>query len=261
MKTQEAHILAWHYLPALGQLSHNDKRPVIVGKTLHHKGPVLLCESGLHASVRLVDALSHCCGRFLCRVECWGDVQTHSDKIAVRHRRCLAMADVTPQLRLFAVLCAEHVLPIFEAKFPGDRRPRAAVDTAKRYLEGTASRDALITAANEAWNARRASAAASASASAASAYAASAAAASAAAAYAVAAADVASAASASASAAAAYAAVAVAAYAAAYAAARRQQAADAARAEAREWQERTLISLLPDAFSAWKGATSDHAAR
>jgi hypothetical protein len=35
----------------------------------------------------------------------------------------------------FAVGCAEHVLNLFESKYPEDKRPRNAIDAAKRYLE------------------------------------------------------------------------------------------------------------------------------
>lgn len=34
----------------------------------------------------------------------------------------------------FAVKCVELVLPIFEAKYPSDNRPRLAFETAKKYL-------------------------------------------------------------------------------------------------------------------------------
>jgi hypothetical protein len=34
----------------------------------------------------------------------------------------------------FAVKCVELVLPIFEAKYPSDKRPRLAFETAKKYL-------------------------------------------------------------------------------------------------------------------------------
>ena len=35
----------------------------------------------------------------------------------------------------FAILCAEEVLPIFEAEFPEDPRPREAIEAAKEYLK------------------------------------------------------------------------------------------------------------------------------
>ena len=235
MKPKDPHILAWHFLPAVGRLSHDDPRPVVVGKTLHHKGPVACCESGLHASISLIDALSHRCGSVLCRVECWGKMSTQSDKLAAQHRKCLAMADITPQLRPFAVLCAESALPIFETRYPKDKRPRECIEVTRRYLDGKANIDEL----------RSACAAADAGgvggAGGVGAYAACAAAN---------AADAANACAADACDACANAA-ANAAY-AAYAACAGGAAANAARKQAREWQEKTLISLLPEAFNAWK---------
>ena len=41
-------------------------------------------------------------------------------------------------LQLFACDCAERVLPIFEASFPDDKRPRDAINTARRYIAGGA---------------------------------------------------------------------------------------------------------------------------
>ena len=110
-------------------------------------------------------------------------MSTQSDKLAAQHRKCLAMADITPQLRLFAVLCAESALPIFETRYPKDKRPRECIEVTRRYLDGKANIDELRSAC-----------------------------------------------------------------AAAYAA----DAACAARKQARERQEKTLISLLPEAFNAWK---------
>ena len=46
-------------------------------------------------------------------------------------------------LRLFGCDCAEHVLHIFEAKYPGDPRPRNAIATARRYANGLATREEL----------------------------------------------------------------------------------------------------------------------
>ena len=39
-----------------------------------------------------------------------------------------------PQSVTVAVMCAEHVLDIFEKKYPGDKRPRQAIDVAKTWL-------------------------------------------------------------------------------------------------------------------------------
>ncbi len=40
------------------------------------------------------------------------------------------------QLALWAADCAEHVLGYFEAEFPGDSRPRVAIDQARAWARG-----------------------------------------------------------------------------------------------------------------------------
>jgi hypothetical protein len=70
--------------------------------------------------------------------------------------------------RLFACDCAERVLPIFEKKQPNDKRPRAAIEVARRHATGQATDkelDAAMAAAmaaawDAAWAARDAWAAA-----------------------------------------------------------------------------------------------------
>jgi hypothetical protein len=39
-------------------------------------------------------------------------------------------------LALWSAACAEHVLPLFEAVRPGDRRPRQAIDQARAWVRG-----------------------------------------------------------------------------------------------------------------------------
>lgn len=63
----------------------------------------------------------------------------------------------------FAVFCAEQSLPIFEARFSGDHRPRAAIEAAKAWLQNPtasaaaaaaaydAAADSLVTAARAAY--------------------------------------------------------------------------------------------------------------
>src|SRR5665213_4221455 len=61
-------------------------------------------------------------------------------------RQLLVRRGVTPdqvKLRLWACDCAERVLPIFERAFPNDGRPRVAVDVARRYAMGEATRKEL----------------------------------------------------------------------------------------------------------------------
>jgi hypothetical protein len=54
-------------------------------------------------------------------------------------------------LRLFACSCAEHVLPLFEQQYPEDKRPRRAIETARRFAAGEAPREELAAAGDDAW--------------------------------------------------------------------------------------------------------------
>lgn len=57
---------------------------------------------------------------------------------------------VDKELRLFACDCAEHVLYLFENVYPKDNRPRNAIENARKYAQGTATKEELAAAANAA---------------------------------------------------------------------------------------------------------------
>ena len=59
-------------------------------------------------------------------------------------------------LRLLACDYAEEVLHLFEDKYPDDKRPRLAIEAARKYANGEISKDELNKAA---WAARNAAAA------------------------------------------------------------------------------------------------------
>ena len=54
----------------------------------------------------------------------------------------------------FACDCAEHVLPYFEEKYPEDKRPRQAIESARRFANGEAIAEELDAATAAAWDAR-----------------------------------------------------------------------------------------------------------
>jgi len=74
----------------------------------------------------------------------WAGVQTLSDK----------------NRRLFACACARRVLPVFEGKYPEDKRPRQAINVSYRFANGKATEEELEEAETGAWAAARAAAAA-----------------------------------------------------------------------------------------------------
>jgi hypothetical protein len=54
------------------------------------------------------------------------------------------------EIRLFACDCAEMVLPIYEHKYPGDDRPRKAIEVIRLYAARAAAGDAAGDAARAA---------------------------------------------------------------------------------------------------------------
>ena len=128
-----------------------DGRPLpAIGEWLEHTGPIVPCESGLHASEHPFDALQYSPGEMLHLVEIDGELVTHGDppdKVVGRRRKILASIDATDLLREFARWCALQVIHLWECP-----------DVVRRYLETgdesirAAARDA---AGADAWEAAR----------------------------------------------------------------------------------------------------------
>ena len=135
------------------------------GEWLIHDGPIVPCESGLHASEHPFDALQHAPGETLCLVELEGDLASHGnpiDKWAGRRRKIIKRIDATNLLRRFAAdqaLSVKHLwdMPpvVMEYLTTLDETKRAAAwDTAW----DTALAAARAAARDAAWAAARAAA-------------------------------------------------------------------------------------------------------
>ncbi len=129
-----------------------DGRPVPkVGEWLRHTGPVVPCQSGLHASLHPSDALMYAPGNHLHLVEVEGDIQHHGgDKLVARNRRILKSFDAEKLLREFARWNALQVIHLWKAPQvvrdyleTGDEKLREAAYAAAY----TAAYDAAIYAA------------------------------------------------------------------------------------------------------------------
>jgi hypothetical protein len=134
---------AWHWVADNRKL--RDGQELVDGKTYTHDGPLVMCESGLHASEKILDALRYAPGPVLCRVECGGRIVTDTDKFICRERTVLWSFDATNLLHEFARWCALQVIDKWDAP-----------DVVRRYLEtGDESiRDAAWVAAWDAtWDA------------------------------------------------------------------------------------------------------------
>ena len=102
---------AWHFVGD----TLRDGRPVPAdGEKLVHPGRPVICESGLHASLRPWDALQHAPGGTLCLVECDGEIVHGNDKLVCTERTILVRMDATPLLRYCARQQALSVIHLWE---------------------------------------------------------------------------------------------------------------------------------------------------
>jgi len=110
------------------------KRP---GTWRQVEGSLRPCENGLHL-LRATDIRQWMRAGILWEVEAGTEQIDHGDKVVVRRARLIRKAATLDDktLRLLAADFAEHVLPIFEKKRPGDMRPREAIAAARAFARG-----------------------------------------------------------------------------------------------------------------------------
>lgn len=105
-------VLGWHFTGD----TLRDGRPVpAVGETLVHDGPVVICDSGLHFSRWLIDALRYAPGPMIHRVECRKVLEEHYNKAVCRERTILWTVDGEEILRDFARRCVLDVIHLCDA--------------------------------------------------------------------------------------------------------------------------------------------------
>ena len=90
-------------------------------------------------------------------IETRGKVKKDDDKFTAQEirfvRKCEGWNDSIA--RLFACDCATHVLPIFEKRYPDDKRPRECIEIAHRFALGEADCEELAAARDAARDAER----------------------------------------------------------------------------------------------------------
>jgi len=150
MKTE----LGWHFARAGNRLNYDDGRPIIIGETHTVQGQLKLCEWGLHASKRILDALQYAPGPVIYRVRLSGEILVGNDKMCATERTYLWGYDATEILRAFARRCALDVVHLWDPpgvvlKYlkTGDESLRAAAWAAARAAAPHAARDAVWDAA------------------------------------------------------------------------------------------------------------------
>jgi hypothetical protein len=107
-----------------------------------------ITETGYYSSPSLWDAMMYADGPIACAVEISDPISTGGDdqqgyfQIS-SSRKLVAAIDRSSELRVFACVCAERVLSIFEARYPHDDRPRRAVSMALDYARQQATTEDL----------------------------------------------------------------------------------------------------------------------
>jgi hypothetical protein len=165
-------IQAWHFVN--GTL--RDGRPIPKdGEVLRHEGPLVMCESGLHASREPFDALQYAPGLgsrpyterapTLCLVNCAGEIVEGDDKLICTERTIVARMDATDLMRYFARMQALSVIHLWDTEpqevvldylMTGDESLRAAAwDAAWDAARAAAWAAARAAAWDAAWDAAR----------------------------------------------------------------------------------------------------------
>jgi hypothetical protein len=136
---------AWHFLKAGGFTGEGNLK-VVEGETMRVNGEIKFCHSGLHFSVKALDALNYAPGPIVQRVWVPDDSILGDDKGVARERKCLWMYDATNILHEFACQCAEAALMIADVD---DERSWNAIHVKRELLAGRAT-DADLAAARAA---------------------------------------------------------------------------------------------------------------
>lgn len=101
---------AWHWVSADRMTRFEPRVPIVAGETLRVDPPVEMCNHGLHASVRALDALQYAPGPIICRVRLSGEIVQGDDKLVASERTVLWMYDASAVLHEFACCVAEAAL-------------------------------------------------------------------------------------------------------------------------------------------------------
>lgn len=118
--------------------------------------PLKMCEMGFHCSKDPYDAFSYVQGEILAKVECRGKHLEDDNKECWSEQRIVKAYKWTKKNSVaLAIFAAELILPNFEKAYPNDKRPRKAIEAAKKVLfkDTAKNRLAARTSAWLAWEA------------------------------------------------------------------------------------------------------------
>ena len=125
-------VMAWHFTNG-ERISHTGEP--LVHRTYTVDPPLELCARGLHASRNPMDALRLGPGLHVSRVRLSGTILDDGiEKLCASRRTVIWHADASLAVIAWGAWCAREVLHLFEMKYPGDLRPRHAVEATEAYV-------------------------------------------------------------------------------------------------------------------------------
>ena len=107
-----------------------------IGKWQKPIKDLVLCERGYHCSKTIYQAFSYVQGEILCQVECKGKKLKDTDKEVWENQRIVRAWKWTKKDSvLLSIYAAELCIDNFEKEYPEDKRPREAIEAAKKFLK------------------------------------------------------------------------------------------------------------------------------
>ena len=97
---------------------------------------ISICQAGFHCSKTILDALSYVKGEILAEVKTQGKFESQSDKEVWQEMKIVKAYKWTKKDSVaLSIFSAELVLENYEKLYPEDKRPREAIEAAKKVLE------------------------------------------------------------------------------------------------------------------------------
>ncbi len=125
----------WKSLRA-GMKSENGNHTWEIGKWYEIKEDLKMCSVGFHASARVIDSMQYVPMEVLAQVEVGGEHLEEPDKSCWQKMRVIkAWKWEKKDSVALAIFAAELTLDNFEKKYPDDKRPRLALEAAKKVLK------------------------------------------------------------------------------------------------------------------------------
>jgi hypothetical protein len=118
-----------------GMKSENGSHKWRIGKWYQVDGELSMCNSGFHCSKEPYDAFSYVRGEILTGVEVKGKHLSDDNKECWSEMKVVKAYKWTKKDSVkLAIFSAEQVLKYYEEKYPDDKRPRKAIEAAKKWL-------------------------------------------------------------------------------------------------------------------------------